>query len=117
MIFEGDKKFDYVQYALEKNGLSLYWPSSQEGPGARLPEVMGVLTKLGIKLVNPVSESEDISEFIKSLNPGTMYMAEDGVYVQGGRSVQLLTDMTCYILSEAFNFHDPEKVRITLELY
>ena len=44
-------------------------------------------------------------------------MAEDGVYVQGGRNVKLITDMTCYILREVFDFNDPEKVTITLELY
>jgi len=117
VIFEGNNENDFVQYSLEENGLSLYWPSSQEGLGSRLPEVMGILSALGIKKEKPSSEIRDIANFIQSLKPGTMFMAEDGVYVQGGRNVKLITDMTCYILREVFDFNDPEKVTITLELY
>ena len=116
VIFEADSENDFVQYALEEKGLSLYWPSSQVGIGTRISEVMTALSRLGFIRQESKSNQVNVAKEIKDLEPRTMFLADDGVYVQCGRDIQLLTDMTNLIFREAFDVKDTSKVAVTLEL-
>lgn len=107
VIFGGYHDLDFVQFALEPNGLILNWPTMQEGGNERLPKFLAHLEQR--KFLQSPSNSID------DLRSGQFVILEDGLNAQVGRDPLKVSKLAIELLKDIFGVTDLNHVRITLE--
>ena len=115
VIFGGYRDLDYVQFALDPNGLLLNWPTMQKEGPERLPNFREQLECRGFQNIAPVDDGAPISKQIGNLQVGQYMILDDGLYAQTGRDAPKNRDLTIALLSEIFGVTDLSLVEITLE--
>jgi hypothetical protein len=114
VIFGGSTDLDYVQYALDEGGLLLNWPTFQKRGVERLPLFVEILTSRGFIDRSPKDSSSVDGDLIRSLLPGQMCIADDGLYAQCGRDVETVADLTAVLLDQVFQLSDVGSIKVTL---
>ena len=115
VIFGGYRELDYVQFALDPNGLTLNWPTMQKEGPERLPLFRQQLERRGFREIQPAVDGPPISEQLADLQTGQFMVLDDGLYAQTGRSAAENRDLTIALLREIFGVTDLRRVEITLE--
>ena len=115
VVFVGKAELDYVQYALEADGLMLNWPTKQKGGAARLPGVINVLRKSGFAERKPIGD-HDPRRQIDEMRKGQYIVFDDGLYAKAGKNVDELKSLTLALLKDVFGVTNENQISITLEL-
>jgi hypothetical protein len=92
VIFDDGNENEYVQYSLEKEGLSLFWPAAGPRVASTDPGVAALLESHGFK------KGKDV----KQMAAGTYVIESDGVYAQFGRDVDLVENFTTAAFEKVF---------------
>ena len=99
-----DEKENWVQFALDPNGLYLYWPDvARTKPDRAIP----VLLDSGFV--------EDHNGDIPRMRNNTYVQADDGLYAQFGRNADSVERFTLRAFREIFGI-EPETLDIELEV-
>jgi HJR/Mrr/RecB family endonuclease len=114
VIFNGKRDIDFVQYALDPNGLLLSWPP-QEGEKERLLQCEACLIKQGYSRIIPSDVGLPLPEQISAMQKGQYMILDDGLYGQAGRDAEEVANLTFYLLSNVFGMSVKDVVAITLE--
>ncbi len=115
VIFSGSRDLDYVQFAVDPNGLLLNWPTIQKDGPERLPKFREQLKRRGFQEISPTDFGPPISEQIANLKTGQLMILDDGLYAQTGRDASKSRDLTIALLRDIFGLTDLNRVDITLE--
>jgi hypothetical protein len=135
VIFRGHADRDYVQYALEVNGLLLNWPAVDEPSQRRLDMFVEELTRRGFVELPPapslppaadtgnpyqapksqVIDDEAYRQQIAALAPSQFVILDDGLYAQAGRDAPRLRDLTLELLRDIFGVQSVAHVGIVLQ--
>ena len=116
VVFKSLDQREFVQYALEADGLLLNWPTFQEGRMERLPQFVEILSSRGFVGKSPENPADLDRECIASLEPGEVYIADDGLYAKCGRDIDQVSELTAVLLREICKIPDLSKIKITLEV-
>ena len=79
VIFQGNRELDYVQFALDANGMLLNWPSFQKEGPERLPMFHAQLEQRGFRQLRPDAGDSEIWGQIHNLQPGEFMILDDGL--------------------------------------
>lgn len=107
-IFSGDSDLDYVQLALNAEGLLLSWPTFQPGGRDRLEPHLAVLSERGFK---PSSRGG-----VQDLPPHQFVVVSDGLYARCSRDIIETGDLVRALLLRVFKRPGGLPTAITLEL-
>jgi len=115
VIFGGKRDVDYVQYALDPNGLELNWPTFQEDGKQRLPQFEKYLKAKGYVRVFSSKQGSSLAEQIMALRQGQYMILDDGLYCQVGRNVDEIRKITIELMEKVFGVTGEKNFKITLE--
>jgi|SRR6267378_6843703 len=97
VIFDDGNENEYVQYSLEKEGLSLMWPAQGPRVPSTDPAIASVLEAHG-------------------LQRGKGYVVEDdGIYAQFGRDVDLVENFTTAAFEKVYGRFGVSKLNARVE--
>ena len=94
VIFDAGDDSEYVQFSLERDGLSLFWPNVIDTLKARIGAATQLLEQLGVR----------------------GEVADDGLYAQFGRNADLAQQFTVRAFEQVFSKVGIQRVNVNLEL-
>lgn len=107
VIFDQGAALQYVQFALQENGLMLNHPTVQAGGVTALPHVRDVLLELGFL---------EAKGAVGDLRPNELVVYDDGLYANFGRDVSLAEAATKTCFQRAFGGFDEAKLSVNLDV-
>jgi hypothetical protein len=105
VIFDDGNENEYVQYSLEAEGVSLFWPAEGPRVPSTDPAVASLLEAHGFKKANN----------IKQMPPRQYVVESDGVYAQFGRDVDLVENFTTAAFEKVYGRLGVSKLNTRLE--
>lgn len=108
VIFGGTSDLDYVQLALNAEGLLLNWPTFQAGGPERLDAHVAVLQQRGF--------TPTVHRSIQRLEEGEFTVLDDGLYARCGRNLIETGDLVRALLRTVFKRPGGVPASIVLEL-
>ncbi len=105
VVFDDDNDDEYVQYAIEPEGLMLFWPAQ----GPKVPSTKGTVASL--------LESFDFRQGkdVRKLPVRTYAVESDGLYAQFGRDVDLVENFTTAAFERVYQRLGVQKLNTRLE--
>jgi len=105
VIFDDGKENEYVQYSLEREGLSLMWPAQGPRVPSTDPGVASLLESHGFQK----------GKNVRGMPAGTYVVESDGVYAQFGRDVDLVEKFTTAAFEKVYGRFSVAKVNVRLD--
>ena len=109
VIFGGNSDLDYVQLALNAEGLLLSWPTFQAGGRERLQAHVDLLLERGF--------APSTSKKVQALKTGSFVVVSDGLYARCSANLIETGDLVRALLLRVFNRPGgvPSSVQLELE--
>ena len=104
----------YIQYALDGNGLTLWFPKTAFFSQEQHDEYQKLLISLDFELQQP--ENTPITEIILNLKEKQFTLADDGIYAQCGNNVNNISLLTFAFIEKVLWVEKPFEIKVSLQL-